>query len=155
MHSNMWTEIPAKQRTWHQEHDCISYLRGKSGQAVEPVLKGTLSDSIFPHHYTGSMSNSLIQVRASQINSNRTHAAQSDATRKTPATYAKTGLTALFIFPKLARPSSSLKQFSASTAGFSSLSAAEGEGGGPMRLRKKEKWRQTKQCKTSDTSSNS
>ena len=85
------------------------------------------------------MSNSLIQVRGFQINSNRMHTAQLDATRKTPRTYAKTGLTSLFIFPKLARPSSSLKQFSASTAGFSSLSAAEGEGGGPMRLGRKEK----------------
>ena len=65
--------------------------------------------------------------------------AQSQVTRKTPTTYAKTGLTALFIFPKVARPSSSLKQFSASMAGFSSLSAAEGEGGGPMRLKNKDK----------------
>lgn len=54
-------------------------------------------------------------------------------------TYAKTGLTALFIFPKVARPSSSLKQFSASTEGFSSLSVVEGEGGGPMRLKKETK----------------
>jgi hypothetical protein len=42
------------------------------------------------------------------------------------------------MFPKVALPSSSLKQFSASTAGFSSLSAAEGEEGGPMRLNERE-----------------
>lgn len=53
------------------------------------------------------------------------------------STHAKTGLTALFIFPKVALPSNSLKQLSASTAGFSSLSAAEGEEGGPRRLKKK------------------
>lgn len=81
------------------------------------------------------ISNSLIQAMVPSSVSKLTHnTVQSQMTRKMPAPYANTGRTALFMFPKVARPSSSLRQFSASTAGFSSLSAAEGEDGGPMRL---------------------
>lgn len=78
MHSKVLAEILVEQRTWYQEHDCISYLKGQSGEVVEPVLKGTLSDSIpYSSHTgsTGSMNNSLIQVRGFQINSNRMHTA--------------------------------------------------------------------------------
>lgn len=63
---------------------------------------------------------------------------------KKPASdlHIKTGLTALFIFQKLL-DSSSLKRFSASTAGFSSLSAEGERGGEPMRLGKKNEDKQS------------
>lgn len=96
------------------------------------------------------ISNSLIQEMVlSSVSKLTQNTAQSQITRKIPTTYAKTGLTALFIFPKVARPSSSLRQFSASTAGFSSLSAAEGEEGGPMRLEGKRNNKH--KCKNSNT----
>lgn len=99
-----------------------------------------------------SISNSLIQeMILSSVSKLIQNTAQSQITRKIPTTYAKTGLTALFIFPKVARPSSSLRQFSASTAGFSSLSAAEGEEGGPMRLEGKRNSKH--KCKNSNTGS--
>lgn len=77
-----WTEIPAKQRTWHQEHDCISYHEEKAAKCLNQCPRDTVWLNPWLSHtlYTGSMS-TLIQVRASAKIPNRMHTAQSDVTK--------------------------------------------------------------------------
>lgn len=132
----LWAEIQDKWCTWHQAHECTSLWRRKRWGSDWTSSNMYVTQSCpLPTMLHCPISNSLIQAMVPSSVSKLTHnTVQSQMTRKMPAPYANTGRTALFMFPKVARPSSSLRQFSASTAGFSSLSAAEGEDGGPMRL---------------------